>query len=511
MAAAPDMDEQDAAIEGGQLVVPLLGSRSASTATGSPSQDASSLRRLYAGHALARWGARMWEFSVGLYMIRIWPGSLLFTAIYGVVESSSVAVFGPTVGTLVDNLTYLQVLGLWLLVQSLSFIIAGASVTALLVYDDLKATSFPVFMALVIMTNVAGALAALSTLAGTILIEREWVVVISSRHPPAVLTGINSVVRRIDLSCKLLAPVFSGLVISFVSAQASAAALALWNVASVGLEYWLFVSVYNGVPALAESSQLRTAGANASEAMVLPSSSSSENVVPADKELDWRFRMTEQLSIIPCWESWVVYLRQDVALPGVALAFLYFSVLSFGTLMTATLDWEGIPAYIISLARGFSAIVGIGATLLYPVVHSWVSTLRTGLWSIWMQWFCLLVCVASIWAASDVASAWMLMAGVAASRLGLWMFDLAVMQLMQDGVPDHERCVVGGVQNSLQSVFDLLTYIMGIIISDPRDFSELVVLSFFLVTCAAAMYTLHVYRVRKHLFHFDKILAKISW
>ena len=31
------------------------------------------------------------------------------------------------------------------------------------------------------------------------------------------------------------------------------------------------------------------------------------------------------------------------------------------------------------------------------------------------------------------------MAGVAASRLGLWMFDLAVMRLMQDGVPDHER------------------------------------------------------------------------
>ena len=149
-------------------------------------------------------------------------------------------------------------------------------------------------------------------------------VVISSRHPPAVLTGINSVVRRIDLSCKLLAPVFSGLVISFVSAQASAAALAVWNVASVGLEYWLLVSVYNGVPALAESSRLRTA--DATEAMLM-SSSSSEIVSPADKELDWRVRMSEQLSIIPCWESWVVYLRQDVALPGVALAFLYFTVL----------------------------------------------------------------------------------------------------------------------------------------------------------------------------------------
>jgi solute carrier family 40 (iron-regulated transporter), member 1 len=356
-------------------------------------------------------------------------------------------------------------------------------------------------------------------------------VVISSGHPPAVLTGINSVVRRIDLCCKLLAPVFSGFVISFVSAQSSAAVLALWNVASVGVEYWLFVSVYNGVPALADSNRrLRAADA----APPPPS-----EIAAVD---NWRTRLTGQLSIIPCWESWVVYVRQDVALPGVALAILYFSVLrytnkprahrptlirdklhrsykfccwvcSFGTLMTATLDWMGIPAYVISLARGFSAVVGIGATLLYPPVHSRVSTLRTGLWSIWAQWCCLVVCVGSVWAGSSslAASAWMLMAGVAASRLGLWMFDLAVMQLMQDGVPESERCVVGGVQNSLQSVFGLLTYVMGVVVSDPGDFSQLVVLSFLLVTCAAAMYTVHVYRVRNHLFHLDKILRKINW
>lgn len=141
-------------------------------------------------------------------------------------------------------------------------------------------------------------------------------VVIASGHPPAVLTGINSVVRRIDLSCKLLAPVFSGLVISFVSAQASAAVLALWNVASVGVEYWLFVSVYRGVPALSESNRVRAADAAAA---ALPS--------PDGRATDWRARLTEQLWIIPCWESWAVYVRQDVALPGVALAILYFTVL----------------------------------------------------------------------------------------------------------------------------------------------------------------------------------------
>ena len=144
---------------------------------------------------------------------------------------------------------------------------------------------------------------------------------ISCGHPPAVLTGINSVVRRIDLSCKLLAPVFSGLVFSFVSAQASAAALALWNVASVGLEYWLFVSVYSGVPALAAENGRR----RAADDVLLPSQAEEIAAPPAERAADWSWRT--RLSIIPCWESWVVYARQDVALPGVALAFLYFTVL----------------------------------------------------------------------------------------------------------------------------------------------------------------------------------------
>lgn len=51
--------------------------------------------------------------------------------------------------------------------------------------------------------------------------------------------------------------------------------------------------------------------------------------------------------------------------------------------MTATLEWEGIPTYIIGIARGISATIGIAATVLYPILQSRISTLRTGLWSIW--------------------------------------------------------------------------------------------------------------------------------
>jgi iron-regulated transporter 1 len=99
----------------------------------------------------------------------------------------------------------------------------------------------------------------------------------------------------------------------------------------------------------------------------------------------------------------------------------------------------------------------------------------------------------------------MLMAGVAASRLGLWMFDLAVIQQMQDLVPESDRCVVGGVQNSLQSALDLMANLLGIIVSNPKDFWMLTLISFATVSLAGILYTIHLYRIRKHLFHLEKI------
>lgn len=67
-----------------------------------------------------------------------------------------------------------QVLRLWLVAQNLAYIIAGGTVIALLKFSFLKSTNFTAFIFLVILTNISGAIAALSTLAGTILIEREW-------------------------------------------------------------------------------------------------------------------------------------------------------------------------------------------------------------------------------------------------------------------------------------------------------------------------------------------------
>ncbi|RZC63216.1 hypothetical protein C5167_024978 [Papaver somniferum] len=479
----------------------------------------------------------MWEFSVGLYMINIWPDSLLLTAVYVVVEASSTALFGPIIGKLVNRLSYVQVLRLWLLTQNLSFIVAGVTVTWLLVHSGLRLSGFSLFISLVVLTNVSGAISTLSTLSGTILVEREWVIVIAKGEPPKVLSNMNSVIRRIDLSCKLFAPVASGFIISFISVEASAVALALWNVTSVWLQYWLLKSVYDGIPALSENDRNTKARFEQKNQVEVSSSVSTDTEIllsykgssSALEEHSWKHKVTKRLSKVAFFDAWIVYLRQDVVLPGVALSLLYFSVLSFGTLMTATLEWKGIPAYVIGIVRGISATVGIAATLLYPILHSRISTPRTGLWSIWtqigtiesdldrfntqmyshqlgllflelsatMRCFCM--------DSKQQYPAWMLMGGVSASRLGLWMFDLSVMQQMQDQVPDSDRCIVGGVQNSLQSILHLLSYVSGIIISNPEDFGKLTILSVLSTMLAALLYTFHVYRVRKHLFHFRKL------
>ncbi|KAA3465520.1 solute carrier family 40 member 2-like isoform X1 [Gossypium australe] len=279
---------------------------------------------------------RMWEFSVGLYMISVWPDSLLLVAIYGVVESSSTALFGPIIGRWVDRLTYVKVLQLWLVTQNLSFIIAGGAVVALLVFPSLKFTNIVAFIALVILTNISGAVGVLSTLAGTILIEREWLVVISEGHPPNLLTDINSVIRRIDLTCKLVAPVISGFIISFVSLKASALMLALWTTISVWVEYWLFMSVYNGIPVLGINSSrrriLQVSPSNHVEDTISTSqernrlvSNDGENSATAGKS--FAFKIIDWISKVPYIEAWKVYLQQDVVLPGVALALLFFTVL----------------------------------------------------------------------------------------------------------------------------------------------------------------------------------------
>lgn len=72
--------------------------------------------------------------------------------------------------------------------------------------------------------------------------------------------------------------------------------------------------------------------------------------------------------------------------------------------------------------------------------------------------------------------------------MGLWMFDLAVSQMLQERVPPEHIATVNGVQGAMQNALDMLPYILSIVFSRPADWGVLVFISFAFVALAACCY-----------------------
>ncbi|KAI5058958.1 hypothetical protein GOP47_0025277 [Adiantum capillus-veneris] len=472
------------------------------------SSRARSLAYLYLSHFLTRWGSRMWEFGVGLFMISVWPNSLVLTSIYGLVEDLAIVSMGVTVGNWVDKNPRLKVLWISLGTRNGSVLASAIALSILLSYHNLILRQNIIFIGLIVLTNFFGGISAISGLATNIAVERDWVLAIADGQRLATLTELNSAMRGIDLTCKLLAPVLVGIIMSYLSVRAAAVLLCVWNVLSIYFEYYLLKCLYNASP---ELQQERLVVSNSDDLEKHALSIDEENLEPVtgtlvgtcghqEKTVDetndrlqgdrtnptssfwrpgekmrhWASNLHQCALHLPFVEGLRVYAAQEMLLAAVALAILHFTVLSFGSLMTATLSWRGVPSSILGLVRGLSALVGICATLAYPKIQGRIQTIRTGLRSIVMQWSFLSLCVVSNWLSSITASSALLMGGVAVSRFGLWMFDLAVLQLMQESTPEHERGIVGGVQNSVQSFLEMLSFVAGMLISKPKDFDKLI-------------------------------------
>ncbi len=97
----------------------------------------------------------------------------------------------------------------------------------------------------------------------------------------------------------------------------------------------------------------------------------------------------------------------------------------------------------------------------------------------------------------------LLLMGVVGCRVGLWMFDLAVQQLVQETVPEDERGVVGGVMNAMNSIMDMLHYVMVIAAPRPEHFRWLTLISVAMVMLGLVLYGAYIRKARGHFFHFN--------
>ena len=129
----------------------------------------------------------------------------------------------------------------------------------------------------------------------------------------------------------------------------------------------------------------------------------------------------------------------------------------------------------------------------------------TGLYSIWFQQLTLVLGLVFFFAPylpldsflsssavslTQQGSVWIFLACLVLSRVGLWTFDLAERQIMQEFVPEEKRGIINSVEFSLTNVFSLLSFGLGIVWSQPEQFGVIVIISFCAVSLAAVLYTI---------------------
>jgi iron-regulated transporter 1 len=341
------------------------------------------------------------------------------------------------------------------------------------------------------------------------------------------LASINATVRRIDLFTAILAPLVAGLIMSFFNISprvngtvVSAIFFAIWNLISFVFEYSMLTSVYKSVPELEKPKVIKNKN-------------------------DQNEKTTISTALRNTYHGWREYFSQGlVVVPSLALSVLYLTVLSFDGITIGYAKSQKLTETTISLFQGLGSIMGILGTIAFPLFHNrWKLYLPLiGQIGSIFQLSLLSICFVAIWLPgspftlanqyfsthvnkcdNNLNLTWtnsseemnvtgmleinkidrifvespcyvytsiiVLLSGMALSRFGLWLTDLVIHQIIQESVDEKKRGIIGGVQSSLNTIFDLIKYGAVILLSDVTQYGYLTIISISAVFIAFCLYT----------------------
>lgn len=404
-----------------------------------------SLWRLYVSHGMTAWTLRMWEFAAALLLMHVQPNSLALPSALQLTIGLASALGSTGVGAMVDRMPRLAAARRSLVVNKIAFAAAAICVYGVLRHwgaqdrsssdsgsDAGRPAEDATFWALVIGIMLMTAVGHLAYTGNRLSVEKDWVLTLLQRDTAAIATA-NAVLRRIDLSCKLLAPMIAGFIMTYAGPKAGALTIALWNIGSALPELHLLQRLYNNFPVLQAPRRTPAAAAGQTDT----------------GRVGCGARMAEPLTVL--LGGWRVYAEQITLRPGLAYALLYGSMLSLGPVMTAYAYARGMREATLGGLRGIGAIMGISATFFSAPLQRRLGMAPTGLLAIWLQLATLVFCLVSAAIAQpalgdcsaledDALGACrrtraielgLLMTGTITARVGLWLYDLTVSQMLQ--------------------------------------------------------------------------------
>ncbi|KAF9923759.1 hypothetical protein FBU30_006194 [Linnemannia zychae] len=204
----------------------------------------SSYHKLYLSHLLTSWVDRSFEFASYLLISKVYTSSLLQASAYGLTTTFMALVCSNRIGNWINIVSRLNTYRITLLLQKASIIIS-----AFLFYflnrnkDNVNDTSESLIFASIV---VLGCILKLAFIGNSIAIEKDWAMIISDGH----LEQLLPTMRRIDLVCKTVSPIFIGFLID-VDMLVVTLTICCWTAISALIEYILVSQIHRDVPRLA--------------------------------------------------------------------------------------------------------------------------------------------------------------------------------------------------------------------------------------------------------------------
>ncbi|PQE25784.1 iron transporter protein [Rutstroemia sp. NJR-2017a BBW] len=492
-----------------------------------------------------------------------WPDTLVAASIRGIVRTLASICFSSSVGRWVDStpdrlktlLTTVTVNRVAVICASgLWFFIVGPSGAGEEGHGFGKsngAFNEVVKVGLFVLILGLGVLEGLSASGNMLSMERDWVMTAAGPEGHEYdLTHLNATMRRIDLSCKLLAPILISVITSAVGIKVGVVVVGGMSAVSWGIEMWCAKRVWAG-------------NANLQKRKVVGDgdvSTESTEVRGCVKKVGEALRLFKG--------DFRRYFSTKVWVPSLSLSLLHLSALSYGATFITFLLNAGFSLDSITFARAAGCVVEISSTVVTPIGVEYLSKAhghglydglptrddlgegllesdgeeanesgktttgleRLGLWGLTWQLINLIPVTLILWILSTPSSTplpatvvrilparptarfslllpLLLFTNLSFSRLGLWIFDLTTQQLTQTLVPSATRSSFTGCEYSLVAFFELGNFVMAMIWHRPEQFRWIALISLAAVGVSSVMYAEWVRRMRGHLVHWEKLAA----
>ncbi|KAG0082482.1 hypothetical protein BGZ93_000230 [Podila epicladia] len=311
--------------------------------------------------------------------------------------------------------------------------------------------------------------------------------IISDGH----LEQLLPTMRRIDLVCKTVSPIFIGFLID-VDPLVVTLVICCWTAISTLVEYILVSQIHRDIPRLADRAPYQP--------------SSSTPMTPYGEQEEQRKEETNNSNMASA-VGFREFLRHKTFPITLSIGMLYINVLSFGGPMTSYLVLIGYSSGLLGIMKAVAGVIGVAGTFVQPLLSKTFGNMRAGLWSVWQLALMLVLVVLALsnQLGSRTATSILLFGGMAASRLGLWIFDITESLILQEYTAAEHITSITGWQYSVCNLFDLLQFVLTIVVSDPSMFIIPACVSLSFIVAAAVIYTYVVWRDRGHLFHKLKL------